>query len=269
MPLPFLNAGGAPGSLWPVANLAGTPYALSQGVGGSPVTILGASLLGWWTADRADLFTLSGAQVSAWRDVVAGYELSQAIGGSRPLFSATSFNGAPGVTLDGSDDELTLASTPFPTGANPCEVWAIVQQDTAVGDATLRRLFSYGGNSANTRRTVNRALVGGVNRANITAGTGAAEPTTTNTNVDFSSRHMLRAQFTGTAIPVDVDGVAAAAPTAAVPATGTTRTRMGANTGDTALGFYQGIVRDLLVTLPLSTDVAAALQAWALPRRRL
>lgn len=36
MPLPFLNAGGAPGSLWPVTNLAGTPYALSQGVGGIP-----------------------------------------------------------------------------------------------------------------------------------------------------------------------------------------------------------------------------------------
>ncbi len=33
MPLPFLNAGGAPGSLWPVTNLAGTPNALSQGVG--------------------------------------------------------------------------------------------------------------------------------------------------------------------------------------------------------------------------------------------
>src|SRR5688500_3331977 len=80
------------------------------GVGVSPVTILGASLLAWWTADRADLITLSGSQVTSWKDVVAGYDVVQGVGGSRPLWSATSFNGAPSLTFDAIDDELTLGS---------------------------------------------------------------------------------------------------------------------------------------------------------------
>jgi hypothetical protein len=42
------------------------------GGGISPVTILGESLLAWWTADRADLITLSGTQVTSWKDDVWG-----------------------------------------------------------------------------------------------------------------------------------------------------------------------------------------------------
>lgn len=66
MPLPFLNAGGAPGSLWPVTNLAGTPYALSQGVGGYPA--LAAAIAAWQSSQSAVRVPYGGQPGSGFLD---------------------------------------------------------------------------------------------------------------------------------------------------------------------------------------------------------
>lgn len=245
----------------------GSIATLGAGGGVSPVTILGASLLAWWTADRADLITLSGSQVSSWKDVVAGYDVVQAVGGARPLYSATGFNGAPGLTFDGLDDELTLASVPLPTGANPCEMHGILQQDALPADATTRRWFSYGGISNNDARQVNRSVVTGANRASGITGIGASPTFPTGVPEDFSGRHVHRMVLTGSAHWQKVDNGAPGAPLAAVPATGTTRVRIGAATS--GLGFWHGKIRDILVTSLLTTEQATALEAWAFPRRML
>jgi hypothetical protein len=244
---------------------------LGAGVG-SPVTILGASLLAWWTADRADLITLNGSAVTSWKDVVAGYDALQGVGASRPLYSATSFNAAPGLTFDGTDDELTCTSASLlaalPDGAEPGEIWSIVQQNALAADASTRHTATYGGGGVNVSRRLSRVVDTGVNRLLTQTGSGGAVTNATNPNVNFSSRHLVKGVFGATQTVARIDQ-AADATAAVVPATGASRLRLGANDVAVASGFLNGIMRDTLVTLPLSAAQITALNAWALPRRML
>ncbi len=230
---------------------------------------LGSKVLAWWTADRADLITLSGSQMTSWKDVVGGYDCVQAVAGSRPLWSATSFNGAPAATFDSADDEMTLAGVPvaFPTSSAPGEIWGILQQDALPADGSTRRLFAYGGTTNNDSRYATRTVAGGVNRGGLTAGTGAATVSAADSTVNYSSRHVQRSVITGSQIRLSVDNGAMTSDVACVPATGTTRVRIGASTG--GIGFWNGKIRDIVVTSILTTNEAAALLAWALPRRML
>jgi hypothetical protein len=218
---------------------------------------LGDDLLGWWDAS-----TLADGAVASWADVVAGYTVTQATSGARPVKSATSFGGAPGVTFDGIDDHLTLESVPFPAGADPSEIWAVTQQNALVADTSMRRVFGYGTGASAPARSLNRVVVSGVNRAQAdSSGAIATEGT-----VDFSSRHVLRQIIGASEVNLQVDDVAASA-AAGASSTATTRTRMGANTSGTAGSFWHGIHRHVLVTAPLSTEQATQLQTWALAQR--
>lgn len=233
-----------------------------------PVTALGASLLGWWNADRSDLITLSGSQITSWRDVVAGYDMLQATSSARPLWSATSFNGAPGATFDGVDDEMTLESVPWPTGASPADMWATVQQDALAADTSVRLLFAYGGTASSSRRTLQRVVVSGTNRGRVTAGNGTSELMATGTATDFSGRHVIRGDINATDLELTMnDGTPTN--TAVVPNTGAVRTRMGANTSAVPSGFWNGKVRDLIVTGPLTVGQASDLRTFLLSRRAL
>lgn len=243
---------------------SGTPISTA-----TPISILGLKVLAWWTADRADLITRSGSQMTSWKDAVAGYDCVQAVSGARPLWSATSFNGAPAATFDASDDEMTLTGVPgsFPTGAASGEIWGILQQDALPADGSARRLLSYGGVTNNDSRYATRTAVSGVNRGGITAGNGAAAIAAADVIVNYSSRHVQRSVVTGSQIRLSVDNGAMTADVACVPATGTTLVRLGASTS--GIGFWNGKIRDIIVTSILTTDEAAALMAWALPRRML
>lgn len=233
---------------------------------------LGSSLYAWWTADRADLITLSGASIASWRDVVAGYDAVQVLGTSQPSYSATSFNGAPAATFDGIADELTCTDVAMilalPDGAEPGEIWGIFQQDALAADTTLRAVVGYGG-ILNAARIQRRNVDAGVNRLRTTTGTGAANVNNDNVSVNLSSRHVGRSIFTATTISTQVDAGAVSTPNAAVSATATSRLRIGANSTAVAGNFWQGQIRDVLVTAPLTVAQAALLNAWALPRRML
>jgi hypothetical protein len=234
----------------------------------TPISILGSKVLAWWTADRTNLITLSGSQITSWKDVVAGYDCVQAVSGARPLWSATSFNGAPAATFDAGDDELTLASVPLPSGANASETWGILQQDALVADASTRRWFAYGGATNNDSRYASRTVNAGANVPSYSVGTGGTFASAVAVaGANFSSRHVHRVIATGSQIRQQLDGGTVTSDTAAVPATGTTRVRIGASTG--GIGFWNGKVRDIIVTSILTTDEATALLAWALPRRML
>lgn len=211
---------------------------------------LGPSLLlGWWTADRSDLITRSGSQVTSWKDVVAGYDVVQAVSGARPLYSATSFNGAPGITFDGIDDELTLGSAPFPSGSNGGEIWALVNQASLVADTGVKYIASYGTGGANNARGLSRAVVTGVNRASAEAGNGSAVVSAVDASVDFSGRHVLRGVFSATAAAISVDGGSSTS-AAVIPSTGTTRVRFGARTSTTPTNYFGGAMRDILFLAP-------------------
>jgi len=81
----FLAAVGAP-ALWTPANIT---------------TAL------WLDAADASTITESGGAVSEWNDKSGnGRNASQGEVGSRPSYSATGFNGLPGVTFDGANDRM-------------------------------------------------------------------------------------------------------------------------------------------------------------------
>jgi hypothetical protein len=253
----------------PVIN-SGNPA--SKGSKADPIVILGSSLLAWWSADRVDLITLSGSQVTSWRDIIAGYDVVQAVSAARPLYSATSFNGAPGVTADAVDDELTITPVPatFPIGGDASEMWSIVSQDLPAATTGIRFLAAYGG-ATNFRRSSGRNTVAGVNRGENRGGTGVSETANQELTVDLSVRHVIRSRFNGATNTIGLTIDSGAEATTAVTISGTTadRLRLFANTNVTASAFYGGTLRDHLVTGPLTDPQAAALTAWALSRRML
>lgn len=227
---------------------------------------LAGLVLAWWPSDRLDLITLQpGDKVSSWRDVIAGYDAAQAVDASRPIWSPTSFNGRPGVFFDGTDDELTLASVPFPSGADASEVWLAFEQDSLSSDTTARNIFSYGGTANGTRRAIVRDDVSAVNRIRLDVGDNSVAVPVQDLSVDASSRHVVRAQFGAAESTITIDGQATTA--AVVPVTGTTRVRLGANTANTAGGFFNGILRDVIVTTATLTPEQVALLTTFLRER--
>jgi hypothetical protein len=225
---------------------------------------LGASLIAWWDAD-AGVVQTDGA-VSQWIDGVGALTLAQATADNQPVYSATSFNGRPGVTFDGTADFLNVeAVTGLPTGADPCEMWALVDQTALAADATNRYLFNYGGAVSTVRRALLRRVVSGVNRAAIEVGNGSSGVLATDTSVNLSGRCVIRGVASGTLGIISVNG-GSSSQTAVVPATTSVRTRMGCSTAASPNSFWQGTVAAVLVTAPL-TDNEAALLADYLARR--
>lgn len=224
----------------------------------SPLS-LGASLLAWW--DSSVGVALSGAAVTSWTDRKAGLALAQGTGVNRPTFDATSFNGVPGVTFDGVDDSLTLDSAALPSGANPHELWAVVQQDELAGNAGVRTIFIFGGTASNTARSIGRTN----NNVLFAYCADGASSSAASAPGSFAGRQLARARTNGTNTFIQRDGGAEAS-IAQVPATGSTRMRMGAfHTGTSQ--FWLGKIRDVIVTGALSADQAAQLQKFLLARR--
>lgn len=219
-------------------------YAATQ----SPLQFLGSALLAFWDAENAASMSLSGNQVSAWTDGKNGYAPSQAFGGSRPLYSPTSFNGRPGLTFDGVDDELTLGNVPFPIGSDPVEIWALVDQQADALDVTQDSIVAYGSASDGEARKVQRLVASGVVRARITIGTGGPVQSLVNQAVEFYGRHLVRSRF-GQGCSISVDG-SAPATSADVPATGSIRFRIGARTTGTPSEFAKMVASALILINP-------------------
>ncbi len=222
-------------------------------------TDLGASLLGLWDAEVPAQFTLSGTNVITWTDGVATCSPTQSTTANRPTLSATVLNNRPAVVFDGSNDSLVLASTPFPTGANPCEIWALVKQDALAADNLAGVILTYGGGTNATNRIVRRMVTSGVNRLGGLTGTGAA-PTVSNTSVDFSGIHVIRYVATGTQQRVDIDDNTGTSGSA-VPTTGTTALAIGATTGGGGQ-FFKGAINMIVVTTILTTEQATQMSLF-------
>lgn len=219
---------------------------------------LGSSLIDMWDAEKPATLTLSGAAVSAWASAKNGYSAAQAVSASKPIYSATGFNGRANVDFDGADDSLTYSGVGvLPVGASPCEIWALVDQQALAADTSPRCIIGYGGDVAGISRRLVRAVVGGINRAQMVVGNGGINTVTiTDTDTDLSGNHVIRAQFGATTASLSVDG---GAPTTApaIPNTSDVRTRIGAINFNTAQSFWNGGIPFVAITTPLSTDQAA------------
>jgi hypothetical protein len=227
-----------------------------------------SGVLAWWDAG----YGYATGSTVYWTDRKQGLRLGQSLAASQPVWGATSYNGAPGVTFDGVDDRLTeqsaglLPSTAgFPIGAAAAEIWAVVQQNTPGASATTTGIFSYGGTSANASRSLHRAGVAGTNRLRATTGTGASSVSATDASAAFSSRHVARAIFGATTTEVEIDD-SVHVTGAAVPATGDSRIRMGDNASGgnyTACTVRHCLVVDpTLLTAQNTIDLRALLVAY-------
>jgi len=222
---------------------------------------LGGALLAWWDAEVPTSFITVGNAVTTWVDLVASYAATQSVADAKPTWSATGFNNRPGVTFDGVDDELTLASQPFGSGAVDREVWLAADQVALVADTGSRAAFSFGGNASTNSMSLRRAVVTGVNRIASIVGSGAGA-TTVFANGEWNGRGVIRSQVRPTATTTSKIGEVAGTPSAVVPAIGTTRARIGAVPNDTAAAFFQGIMSAIIVTSPLSAAQAIELGAY-------
>lgn len=221
---------------------------------------LGASIYDYWDAEQPSTLTLGGSAVAAWASVKNGYSASQATEAAKPVYSATSFNGRPGLTFDGTDDVLTLASgANFPTGASPVEIWVLVDQQALPADTGNRDLFSYGNASASSVR-VARAVNAGTNVVSVQVGNGTTSVGASN-SANLSGRRTIRGIIGPTGTVVEVDGVAG--PAASVtPSISIARIRFGAGPAGVAGAFLQGQLSFIAVTMPLSASDAAQMLAY-------
>lgn len=229
--------------------------------------LLGADRLAHWDAEEASSITLSGAAVTGLRELVGGTTYAPGTASTRPNYSATAFNGRPGIVPDGVDDYLAASEIRGPSGATPCEMWALASQDLLGSVAGYTQIIGYGSNiTVNTSRCMGRLAVSSVNRARVVVGTGAAAGADNVTTVDLSGIHVLRAVFGATSTSFSVDGGTPVV-VAAVPATAAQRTTLFAAQGLTT-GWWAGALSVALITPLLSTDKAAALHSLLQQRRQ-
>ena len=118
-------------------------------------------------------------------------------------------------------------------------------------------------------RVVSRAVATSVNRLRLQSGDGTTTQTRNATVVDFSSRHVIRHIVTATTQDGETDGTNDPTSGAVVSNTNNTRMRVFSFTNTGASLFWQGKLRKLLFTNPLSTEKAGALRAWLLTERKL
>jgi len=239
----------------PAAELTSQGAGLSYMAGSFTPSSLGGKLIAWWDANTG--VTESGGAVSAWTDSVASVVVAQGVAGNQPVYSATSFaNSKPGITFDGVDDYLTLASPTFCGGATDCEMWGLVQQTALAADTTDRRAASLGGASSRYRELLRRVSAG-VNRFQALVGNGSSPITITNSAVDFSGYAVVRLYNSGTTMGISVNG-GAVTTTTVTPNTASTTFRIGAFSGAVA-NYWQGQIAAIIVTQPLTTGEAQQL----------
>lgn len=225
---------------------------------------LGDALYDYWDAERPDTITQIAGVVSEWRSVKGGLAAVQATEAAKPIYSASSFNGRPGVTFDG-DAQLTVTGVgTLPTGATACEIWVVASMPTAGTVAGIMVPFTYGGNAAGSYRRLYRNPVSNVNNMFMQMGTGGSAPLATNPT-DSSGTYMARAIFDAT-MRLDIDGVAGTPVVTSAPATGTTRIRIGARNDDAPTNFYIGPVSLIAVTALLSAAQSAQMNALGFQR---
>jgi hypothetical protein len=252
-----------PASRWTRPDSRGGRWAMQNGAwrGRSADSLwtpasLGTLLHAWWDAENG--ITESGGLVSAWRDRVQGVTVTQGTGTAKPIWSATSFNNRPGLTFDGTDDVLSVASAPFPDGAEPCDIWVLCDNQAPSGDAS-RYAFSYGNASGSAQRSIEK--VGGFHRAGCRVSGGGSDVLPVNSSVSFTGRHVVRGRVGAAETQVDVDRVAGT-PSAVVPTTNQSRTRIGALASTGPQAYWLGQIAHILITEPLDADQADRLYTY-------
>lgn len=247
----------APGQIGRIGRIGLTPLSLGKSLEGMARDL---GVYEMWDATKPDALTLSGGLVSAWASLITGLAPTQGVSSLQPAWSATGFNSkSPGVTFDGTDDELVAnAIGGMPINADPCE---IIILSSPLANTGSRSLFVYGGTGSLNRRQ-QMIINGGTFARETSANIGGATPTTVQNNqANFVGPRVSRLVVGAGGVSLGVDGLVTG-PTsyASTPATTNTRTKIGA-TNSASSSFFAGAVSAILV-MPLLNDLQfAALDA--------
>lgn len=238
-----------------------TPGIMAVSRGAAPVlwqpTDLGSDLKVWWNADD----TTTGA-VATWTSRV-GSLAPTAAAGLQPASGPTSFNSAyRGVVFDGTDD--CLVGTSFgsmPVGATAGEIWSVAEFTGGAALAVGRPTLKYGsGAGTATNRALQRNTVSSVNRYTVTDGLTLLQDTVVALTLPFIGC----AWWSGTTQGGRLNGQDMTPATGTIPTLNTTATRyrIGAQNAASALGFWLGPIRHIMVTLLLSSTNREKMEGW-------
>jgi len=243
---------------WGVEYLGASKMAIGRATSDFKV-LLGSRYLSHHAAEDTSLITITGSGVSSWKDRVKNYELIQTVDADRPTYSSTSFNGFPGLTFNGTSQSLVMTGHPFPLDDGNIEVRAVVQQDEVSGTAGNKFVILIGG-TGSTFVAINR-FTNNLFRA-VSAGSDAVYAINPS-----QSRHLVRGVFKTGEQSIQVDG--------ATPVTGITDPaiaagdyRVGSNLSGTG-AYWNGKMRDLIVTSLLTSKQTTLLDTYGLARRAL
>ena len=211
------------------------------------------SKLGRW--HRADNF----ATGRAWIDNQRAYSITPVA--ASPTGGATSFNGGPGVSFNGSTQYCTVSSVAGnPSGSSAGEVWIVA---APAGSGVSRHAVSYGGATGATSRIIT---------ANASDVWALSDGTTSlASTIATTDPAIVRGQWSGTTMAGWVNGSAFATPSAVIASlnTGTSAMRIGASRG-TAANFFNGVISDVFTIVgTLTTDEAQKLEGWIAHNRGL
>lgn len=292
IPVVIVDSGGLPVVL--SENGLGTPIEIADNGYGTPVTIasdgfpvvlvtdpvennfdpvsyLGADLIEYWDANRADTITATSDATytnaaSSWLGIVTGANLAQTTPNLKPWYDPTGLAGSPCFTFNGTSQYFTCTDAAFlallPTGATPCEFWVVGSQDALVADTTTRYAAGYSNSSVVNGRAIARLVVSSVNRARVYTGTGAAATTATDTAVDLSGVHVMRGIIGATQTSIQVDGGSLINATVTPVTDAPTRFSVGSIPALAASNWWKGKIAAVLITKPLTAQQALDLHSY-------
>jgi hypothetical protein len=226
--------------------------------GWTPASITSATPRGFIDFEDNSKITVATG-VSQITDTISGSNFVQATGTAQPLLITSATTGRQVASFDGTDDNLAIASIPtnWPTGSTAGGFAVVANYPSS---ATTLTAFAYGGSSASSHRGLQRLADSGFRAF---AGDGGSKTADNTTVVPSSGRHTVIVPISATQFSCDVDG-AVGALTASVPATGTSRARIGCGASTSAASFFAGEISAVVVwTGTLSALETQYLYLWA------
>jgi hypothetical protein len=229
-------------------------------------------------AEKTSQLALTGSNVTSWTASGSATLIPTDLSGTlaQPQYSATSFNGRPGVTGNGTTQylEVTTGISGMPTGSTACEIWVIANQPDA-DSVTNTRHFGGWGNTATTAvraRSIYKTRTSTIASLTILCGNGSGVDVQTLTPAasGFVGRHVARGVWSGTTFTPHLDGVAGTANTETTN-TLAARFRLFAdptNSGGGPVQFYSNATINAYMVLPILTaDQITAMTAWCNQRK--
>lgn len=209
--------------------------------GWTPASISSATPRGFIDfEDNSKITTATG--VSQITDTISGSNFVQATAAAQPLLITSATTGRQVASFDGTDDNLAIASIPtnWPTGSTAGGFAVVANCPSSASTLTL---FAYGGASASSHRGLQRLADLGF-RALV--GDGGSKTADNSSVLPSSGRHIVTVPISATQFSCDVDGSVGAL-TASVPATGTSRARIGCGASTSAASFFAGEISAVVV----------------------